>query len=88
MIISYCTKALFIMADGQLFKPEKDYTKDVDKLIPEAEELAKVCAPQNKVILLKLTNVIIDQRSVCNREAVGVRKTHSSGKIGHVALQL
>ena len=29
------------MADGQLFKPEKDFTKDVDKQIPEAEELAK-----------------------------------------------
>ena len=29
------------MSDGQLFKPEKDYTKDVDKQIPEAEELAK-----------------------------------------------
>ena len=30
------------MADGQLFKPEKDYTKEVDKQLPEAEELAKV----------------------------------------------
>ena len=30
------------MADGQLFKPEKDYTKEVDRQIPEAEELAKV----------------------------------------------
>ena len=30
------------MADGQLFKPEKDYTKDVDKQLPEAQELAKV----------------------------------------------
>ncbi|KAK3172552.1 hypothetical protein OEA41_005875 [Lepraria neglecta] len=29
------------MADGQLFKPEKDYTKEVDKQIPEAQELAK-----------------------------------------------
>lgn len=29
------------MADGQLFKPEKDYTKEVDKQLPEAEELAK-----------------------------------------------
>ena len=29
------------MADGQLFKPEKDYTKEVDKQIPEAEGLAK-----------------------------------------------
>ena len=32
----------FVMADGQLFKPEKDYTKEADKQIPEAEELAKV----------------------------------------------
>ena len=30
------------MADGQLFKPEKDFTKDVDKQLPEAEETAKV----------------------------------------------
>ncbi|KAL2044576.1 hypothetical protein ABVK25_012362 [Lepraria finkii] len=29
------------MADGQLFKPEKDYTKEADKQIPEAQELAK-----------------------------------------------
>lgn len=33
------------MADGQLFKPEKDYTKDVDKQIPEAEHLAKDNVP-------------------------------------------
>ena len=30
------------MSDGALFKPEKDYSKDADKIIPEAEELAKV----------------------------------------------
>jgi len=30
------------MADGRLFKPEKDYTKEADKQIPEAQELAKV----------------------------------------------
>jgi 26S proteasome regulatory subunit N5 len=30
------------MSDGTLFKPEKDYSKDADKLIPEAQELAKV----------------------------------------------
>ena len=30
------------MADGQLFKPEKDYTKEADKQIPDAYELAKV----------------------------------------------
>lgn len=26
-----------------LFKPEKDFSKDADKLIPEAEQLATVC---------------------------------------------
>ncbi|KLJ13685.1 26S proteasome regulatory subunit N5 [Blastomyces silverae] len=29
------------MSDGTLFKAEKDFTKDVDALIPEAQELAK-----------------------------------------------
>jgi hypothetical protein len=30
------------MSDGALFKPERDYTKEADKVIPEAQELAKV----------------------------------------------
>jgi 26S proteasome regulatory subunit N5 len=30
------------MSDGGLLKPEKDFTKEADKLIPEAEALAKV----------------------------------------------
>jgi hypothetical protein len=29
------------MSDG-LLKPEKDFSKDADKLIPESEQLAKV----------------------------------------------
>ncbi|KAI1616384.1 26S proteasome regulatory subunit N5 [Exophiala viscosa] len=29
------------MSDGNIFKPDKDYTKDADKILPEAEELAK-----------------------------------------------
>lgn len=29
------------MSDGTILKPEKDFTKDADKLIPEAEQLAK-----------------------------------------------
>jgi hypothetical protein len=29
------------MSDGALFKPEKDFTKEADKVIPEAEALAK-----------------------------------------------
>jgi 26S proteasome regulatory subunit N5 len=30
------------MSDGALFKPERDYTKEADKVIPEAQVLAKV----------------------------------------------
>ncbi len=32
------------MSDGTLFKPDKDYTKEADKILPEAEALAKVQA--------------------------------------------
>lgn len=32
------------MADGQLFKPDKDFSKEADRIIPEAEELAKVAS--------------------------------------------
>lgn len=43
------------MADAA-FKPERDYTKEVDAQIPEAEQLAKValrtCSP--KVFFFKL----------------------------------
>jgi hypothetical protein len=30
------------MSDTPLFKPEKDYTKEADKILPEAIALAKV----------------------------------------------
>jgi len=30
------------MSEGKILKPDKDYTKEVDKQIPEAQELAKV----------------------------------------------
>lgn len=30
------------MSDGQIRKPDKDFSAEVDKQIPEAEELAKV----------------------------------------------
>ena len=34
------------MSDGALFKPDKDFSKEADKVIPEAEALAKVrCQP-------------------------------------------
>lgn len=30
------------MSEAPLFKPDKDFTKEVDKQLPEAQELAKV----------------------------------------------
>jgi hypothetical protein len=30
------------MADGRIVKPDKDFTKEADTQIPEAQELAKV----------------------------------------------
>ena len=35
-----------IMSDGQVLKPEKDFTQEADKQIPEAQELAKVFLPR------------------------------------------
>lgn len=57
------------MADGQLFKPEKDYNKEVDKQLPEAEELAKdnVQAALEKLSALeKHTRQVIDSRDIIN----------------------
>jgi hypothetical protein len=31
------------MSDGAIVKADKDFSKDADKIIPEAEALAKVC---------------------------------------------
>jgi len=33
------------MSDTPLFKPEKDYSKEADKILPEATALAKVTEP-------------------------------------------
>ena len=44
------------MSDGNLFKPDKDFTKDVDDLLPKAKEQAKVCF-QAALLSLWHTNV-------------------------------
>jgi 26S proteasome regulatory subunit N5 len=46
------------MSDGTLFKPKKDFTKEADKAIPEAQEIAKVCglsfsAAEDRSLLLR-----------------------------------
>ncbi|OAP60933.1 hypothetical protein AYL99_05935 [Fonsecaea erecta] len=43
------------MSDGTIFKPEKDFTKDADKILPEAEALAKkdIHKAIDKILLLE-----------------------------------
>lgn len=43
---------------GGLLKPEKDFTKDADKLIPEAEDLAKVRPDSLSISKLMLTYMV------------------------------
>lgn len=45
---------------GGLLKPEKDFTKDADKLIPEAEDLAKVPPDFLSILKRMLTYMVLD----------------------------
>ena len=66
------------MADGQLFKPEKDFTKEVDKQLPEAEELAKVlvaCIIDG----ISLTIAALEQCSLRDRKALDVGEANTTG---------
>lgn len=40
------------MSDGNIFKPEKDFTNEADKVIPEAQEIAKVSTTPPLMLLL------------------------------------
>ena len=59
------------MADGQLFIPEKDFTNEVDKQLPEAEELAKVLVPWNMDVI-SLTIATLEQCFLRNRKALNI----------------
>jgi hypothetical protein len=52
------------MADAAL-KPERDYSKEADKQIPEAEELAKVWA-LFALGFFPLINIPIDRHPCCH----------------------
>lgn len=56
------------MADAA-FKPERDYSKEVDQQIPEAEQLAKVGTP--RFVLESGANIKSDRHPCCHREARG-----------------
>lgn len=38
------------MSDGRILKPDKDFSKEADKQIPEAEELANVILPVYRLV--------------------------------------
>ena len=40
------------MSEGNIFKPEKDFTNEADKVIPEAQEIAKVSTTLPLTLLL------------------------------------
>jgi hypothetical protein len=45
------------MSDGSSLKPEKDFSKEVDKQLPEAEKLAKVLLRAIDAASLPLTDI-------------------------------
>ena len=71
----------FVSMSG-LLKPEKDFTKDADKLIPEAEALAKV-----RITYATTTNIIhadlpdSDRCPRCHRQVVGAGEASPTGTL-------
>ena len=56
------------MSDGRILKPDKDFSKDADKQIPEAEKLAKVRTMDKLVSSVLLTREL-EQYLRCHRQA-------------------
>lgn len=63
------------MSEIQVLKPDKDFSKEVDKQLPEAEELAKV-DPHIRIYHQNWANIFIFQDQ-CPR---GYREADSLGK--------
>src|SRR5271156_6221702 len=54
------------MSEGQILKPDKDFSKEVDKQLPEAEQLAQVRCTRLPTLNVKLT-------LYCNRQMLRER---------------
>jgi hypothetical protein len=54
------------MSEGQILKPDKDFSKEVDKQLPEAEQLAQVRGTSAPTLNVKLT-------LYCNRQMLRER---------------
>lgn len=66
------------MADGRILKPDKDFTKEVDSQIPEAQDLAKVTFTFLPLLTV-LTAPISEKCSSSYRKAWCARKIHATG---------
>ena len=69
------------MSDGALFKPEKDFTKEADKQIPEAQELAKVILAQALRLRAVVLTASTGQPSSGYRQAYRARKANQTSTI-------
>lgn len=63
------------MAEGRIIKPDKDFTKETDKQIPEAQELAKVRQPLLKSSGL-LTTFPVEELEFSDRKALAAGKAN------------
>lgn len=76
------------MSEGELLKPEKDFTKETDEQLSEAEKLAKVRRwPQRQRVQSQTTKCSTDQPSRCCREAHGARETDPTSKYDDIGLR-
>lgn len=66
------------MSDGQILKPEKDFSNEADKQIPEAQELAKVVKAARDCYRSRANTVQAEQCPRRNRKAYAPRKANKT----------
>ena len=73
------------MSDGQILKPDKDFYKEVDKQLPEAEQLAKVKQLRPSTPQIETNGIrVIDKCSRSDREAHCSRKTNQTSECSNI----
>jgi hypothetical protein len=65
------------MSEVQVLKPDKDFSKEVDKQLPQAEQLAQVWRISSRYIIL--ADIYLEQCSSCHREAHSVGEANKTG---------
>jgi hypothetical protein len=65
------------MSDGQL-KPDKDYTSEVDKAIPEAQNIAKVSKSLRMYDLADVSCFTVEWRASSGRQTSPAREANTA----------